>query len=93
MPAGSRPGERRGGRQKGSTNKTKKDTREIFLAHGPEAVQTIIDLMKNSRHDNVRLGAANSLLDRAYGKPTQPISGDNDADPITTNFVVSWKKS
>jgi len=29
-----------------------------------------------------RVSAAQALLDRGWGKPTQPIAGDDEADPI-----------
>lgn len=34
-----------------------------------------------------RVAAAQALLDRGWGKPTQPIAGDDDAAPITTRVV------
>jgi hypothetical protein len=35
---GSKPGERRGGRQKGTPNKTTAEIRELAQAHGPDAI-------------------------------------------------------
>jgi hypothetical protein len=29
-----------------------------------------------------RVAAAQALLDRGWGKPTQPVSGDDEAEPI-----------
>jgi hypothetical protein len=37
----------------------------------PEALEVIQDLMTNSTNDRVRLAAAEYILDRAWGKPTQ----------------------
>jgi hypothetical protein len=37
----------------------------------PEALEVIQDLMANSSNDRVRLAAAEYILDRAWGKPTQ----------------------
>jgi len=35
-----------------------------------------------------RVAAANSLLDRGWGKATQPIAGDEESGPI----VIRWQK-
>lgn len=37
----------------------------VVSAHTKEAIATLVDLMKNSRNDNVKLGAAKALLDKA----------------------------
>ena len=37
-----------------------------------------------------RVAAAQALLDRAWGKPTQPLAGDDDAGPV--QFIVSWRE-
>ena len=50
--------------------------RELVRQHSTEAVETLAKIMKASRSDRARILAANSLLDRAWGKPTQPIGGD-----------------
>ena len=35
-------------------------------------------LMRASKNEDVRQRSANVILDRAYGKPTQPIGGDEE---------------
>jgi hypothetical protein len=37
---------------------------------------------QNEAPSAARVAAVNSLLDRGWGKATQPISGDDDAPPI-----------
>jgi len=34
-----------------------------------------------------RVSAASVLLDRGWGKPTQPISGDDESDPIRFEVI------
>lgn len=46
--------------------------RELARESGPEAIQTLKDLMKSS-DERVRLSASVALLDRGFGKPTQPL--------------------
>lgn len=38
-----------------------------------------------------RVAASTALLDRGWGKPTQPIDGDGQGGPIKT--VVAWETS
>ena len=40
---------------------------------GPACIATMAEIMRTSNQDGVRLAAANSLLDRGYGKPGQPV--------------------
>jgi hypothetical protein len=73
------------GRPKGIPSKPKpivpvKSAREkmadaVLLARekSPEGVRTLLWLMLHGETHQVRLAAANSLLDRGLGKPTQPV--------------------
>lgn len=77
---GSAPGERRGGRQKGVPNKANLEIKELARQYGPEAVSElarIAGLTKQPGSDNeaTRVAAIKELIDRGYGKATQPISG------------------
>jgi hypothetical protein len=40
-----------------------------------EALETLADLMRNGVSDNVRMAAANALLNRGWGLPRQAIDG------------------
>ncbi len=40
-----------------------------------EALETLADLMRNGASDNVRMAAANALLNRGWGLPRQAIDG------------------
>jgi hypothetical protein len=43
---------------------------------------------KDNAPESARVAAANSLLDRGWGKATQPISGDDDAPAISIQAIV-----
>lgn len=60
-----------GGRPKMPT-----ELKEAFQKLGPEALKTLTDVMRNSEQDAVRVKAAEVILDRGYGKATQPIEGN-----------------
>ncbi len=71
MP-GSKPGERRGGRCKGTPNKATAEVKAAFQKHGQELVEALLALTK-SDDERVRLGAIQAALDRGWGKPTQAV--------------------
>ena len=51
------------------------DVQELARQQSPEAINTLVGIMQNEKAPPAaRVAAANSLLDRGYGKPTQPIS-------------------
>ena len=77
MP-GSKPGERRGGRKKGTPNKISTEIREAARRYGREALQLHVKLMRASKNEDVRQRSANVILDRAYDKPAQPIANEDD---------------
>lgn len=62
----------------------------------PEALDTIIDLMKNSKQDSVRLAAATSIIERKYGKAvdrkevrTGPLDGLSYDDLVMLNDALA----
>ena len=65
---GSSPGERRGGRQRGSPNKGTAEVRSLALDHGPAAVAELARLSVEAKNEAARISACNAILDRAYGK-------------------------
>jgi len=87
---GSKPGERRGGRQKGTPNKATAEIKEIARKHGPAAIAECLRVMKNSESDQARIAAAKEIMDRAYGKPAQAIVGDEDEAPVKTVMEIVW---
>jgi hypothetical protein len=68
MPAGCKPGERRGGRKKGAPNKVTKTIREAAQLHGMEALERLVYLMKHAEQEATQVSACKEVLDRAYGK-------------------------
>ena len=51
------------------------DVQELARQQSPEAINTLAVIMGDEKAPAAaRVAAANALLDRGYGKPTQPIS-------------------
>lgn len=79
------------GRPKGSRNKITEQHRKTISAlaadYTEDALRALVDVARNGQ-DGPRVSAANALLDRAYGKPTQPISGDEDSAPLKISVIT-----
>lgn len=87
MPRGSAPGERRGGRQKGTLNKSTAEIKALAQSFAPAAVQELSRLATGAESEAARVAAIKELLDRAYGKATQSI----DASVAARIEVVEWR--
>ena len=71
------------GRQKGTPNKATAEIREAAQAYTQEALETLADVMRNSKSDAARALAAEKILDRGYGRPTQALEHTGaDGGPI-----------
>src|SRR6516162_8456026 len=66
-----------GGRPKGFA-----EVRELAREHTVAAIKKLVSIMTTGQSEQAQLRAANSLLDRGWGKPTQPIGGDYEAPPV-----------
>ncbi len=81
MPRGSKPGERRGGRKKGTPNKATAEIKALCREYAPEAVEKLKQLMKSS-DGKVSLGAIREILDRGYGKSSLTVGVDVKDQPV-----------
>lgn len=81
------------GRPLGATNKVVPEVRLLARAYTEQAVRTLAEIMEHGESEPVRISAANSLLDRAFGKPAQAVhvGQDDDAGPIQQ--VIRWAVS
>jgi hypothetical protein len=62
---------------------------EAAAEHAEMAVGVLVELAQKGESEAVRKSAADSILDRAFGKATQPISGDDDMPPIESFVDIS----
>ena len=61
------------------------DVRSLARQHTVLAIQTLQGIASQPKcNPSARVAAATALLDRGWGKPTQPIAGDDSAPPIQT---------
>ena len=85
---GSKPGERRGGRQAGTPNKATAEIKSLARVHGAEAMELLWLLARTAESEATQVAAIKELFDRGYGKATQLMGGDPEAGPIAITEIV-----
>jgi hypothetical protein len=88
-------GKRQGsGRPTGSRNKATAELKlsltEIAQVHCPDAVEVLIEVATRGTSESARVSAANSILDRGFGKPTQrsDVSLNSESLPTLIELVA-----
>jgi hypothetical protein len=76
---GKRGGKRPGaGRPAGSPNRATKALKatlsDLAKEYAPEALRTLALIMREGESEMARIAAADKLLDRGYGKPSQAVA-------------------
>ncbi len=77
MP-GSKPGERRGGRKKGTPNKATAEIREHAQQYTVEALEGLAQIARTSESDAAKVSAWKAILDRGHGRPVVSIDAQVD---------------
>ena len=88
-PASFKKGEDGRRNNKGRPKKPQEwhDARALARKHTPEAIECLLDLMRNDPDGRTRLVAASTLLDRAYGKPAQAVNIDASVQSSVTHKI------
>lgn len=69
----------------GGRPKVDKSVKEMLKAAAPEAARFLIETMHNEAvKDELRIKCAETVLERVYGKATQPIEGD-----LSGGFIIT----
>ena len=94
---GKRPG---AGRKPGSKDKAtiaqKATLEELARSHTETALNVLVQVAQASESDPARVSAANAILDRGYGKPTQGMEhtgaggGPIQTEEISDKDAVRW---
>lgn len=77
-----------GGSRKGRPNKKNMELREAARGYTPEALSTLAQIMRVGESEQARVSAANSLLDRGWGKAHQHIETTIDQTVTITDERV-----
>lgn len=77
---GARPN---AGRKAGVPNKATAEVKEIAQRYSEKAIKALAQIVETGESEAARVSAANAILDRAYGKPSQAVAvGGADGSPI-----------
>lgn len=79
------------GRPKGAQNKATAEIKKLAQAHADTAIAELARLATKAESEAARVAAIRELLDRGYGKATQPVSGDDDGPPIQHKMLIGWQ--
>lgn len=64
--------------------------REAAREHTETALDILLGIARDGQSEAARVSAANSILDRAWGKPAQPLDGDGEGGPILNGIEVTF---
>ncbi|MCJ2129230.1 hypothetical protein MKK51_10255 [Methylobacterium sp. E-045] len=65
--------------------------RDAAREHTEAAISVLVSIMSGEDTSAAaRVAAASAILDRGYGKPTQPIDGDGEGGAIPTGLTITF---
>lgn len=79
-------GVKTGGRKAGTPNKATADVKALAGQYGAAAIERLAVLMAKAESEAAQVAACKEILDRAYGKSAQPLTGDPN-NPIAVADV------
>jgi hypothetical protein len=68
------------------------EIRSLARSHTEAAINTLVEINGDrSAAHSARVSAAQALLDRGWGKPSQPVDGDGEGGPV--EMTIKWLQS
>lgn len=67
--------------------KITEDVKAFAKAHSIEAIKCVLDVMRATADDRVKLAAAQTILDRGYGRPAPSADPDEIKSGVTIQIV------
>ena len=58
------------------------DIQDLARQYTETALKTLHHIAEKGKQESARVAAATALLDRGWGRPTQPLAGDPNAPPV-----------
>lgn len=68
------------------------DVRAKAREHAAGAMAALAKIATKGKSEAAAVAAAQAILDRAYGKPTQPISGDPEGTPVQIQVITGIER-
>ena len=73
--------------------KIPEEIRSLARAHGRRAIERLAGIMDASTDEQAVVRAATSLLDRGWGRPSQPVDAKHEGEiRITIRQIMEGKK-
>ena len=72
----------------GGRPKAVEEIRELARAHCPDAIAELARLAVEAKSESARIAAIRELLDRGYGKATQPLADETRPDKEPIEFTM-----
>jgi hypothetical protein len=63
-------------------SKSLTEIRSLARSYTEMAIQALAGVAQNGQSESARVAAAEALLSRGWGKPSQPVDGDGEGGPI-----------
>lgn len=70
-------------------SKSLTEIRSLARSHTETALSALAGIAQNGQSESARVAASVALLDRGWGKPSQPVDGDGEGGPV--QLVVTWQ--
>ena len=81
------------GRPAGSRNKTTLSGRALAIRHAQAAMTKLAKIAIEGESEAAQVAACKEILDRAYGKAPQALTGEDGSGPIKHVLEVVWGAS
>jgi hypothetical protein len=66
---------------------------KLAQTYSIEAIERLVEIMRNKKAHNVALKAAEIILDRAWGRVPYAVTGAGGEGPVKVAYEVSWRNS
>jgi hypothetical protein len=74
-------------------SKSLTEIRSLARSYTEMAIQALAGVAQNGQSESARVAAAEALLSRGWGKPSQPVDGDGEGGPVQLTVTWQSKKS
>ncbi len=64
--------------------------RDAAREHTEAALAVLVQIATEGESEAARVAAANAILDRGYGKPSQPVDGDGEGGAVPVGLTVQF---
>jgi hypothetical protein len=66
---------------------------KLAQSYSVEAMERLVEIMRNKKAGNLSLRACEIILDRAFGRVPFAVTGEGGEGPVKIAYEVSWRHS